>query len=59
MADKVVMSRRTFERILDFFWDDCTDDDIPIIREIKARLEAEFPDEFDFVSPEDLPQDNE
>ncbi len=49
MAEKIIMSRRTFERILDYFWDPCTDDDIPIIAEIKARLETEFPEEFEFV----------
>jgi len=48
MADKVMMNRRTFERILDYFWDPMLDDDIPIVQEIKARLETEFPDEFIF-----------
>jgi len=49
MADKVIMNRRTFERLLDYFWDPMLDDDIPIVKEIKARLETEFPDEFEFV----------
>ena len=46
---KIIMSRRTFERILDYFWDPMLDDDIPIVKEIKARLETEFPEEFEFV----------
>ena len=49
MAEKIIMSRRTFDRILDYFWDPMLDDDIPIVKEIKARLETEFPEEFEFV----------
>ena len=52
-ADKIVMSRRTFDRILDYFFDPMLDDGIPIVAELKARLEAEFPEEFEDVPNEE------
>lgn len=54
MADKVIMSRRLFDRLLDYFWDPMLDEDVPIVAELKARFEAEFPEEFEIVEKPDI-----
>lgn len=47
--EKMSISCELLEKIIDYFYDDFTDDGIPIIAEIKDDLLKEFPDEFEEI----------
>ncbi len=43
----VEIPQKLFDKLIDFFWDRCTDDSIPIIADIKKDIVKEFPEKFE------------